>query len=1269
MKKIVLTIIALFLLEAGLLAQNYALDFDGTNDYVSTPIDADRQAMPSTTWSGWIKPTGVSGWQMIFDMEDGVWDRFLAIETGSLGLSMGHTSNRWQTGVSVTVGVWQHVVAVYDNGAMRFYYNGTEYTTGLTEGDHSSLGTLTIGANQNGGGNFYTGIIDEVAVWNEALTAAEITALYNSGSGLDAASNSGAYTSSSNLVGYYKMDDGTGNTTIDASGNTNTATLNNMDSSTDWVTGYAIQDNTAPTGSLAYSVSATAVSSVSENDVVTITATFNENIADSPVVQISGSGVETISATNMTKVSANSYTYAWTVGTGAGTQTFALATGTDIAGNVVTATPTSGASITVDNTFDLGNLGTLVAWYDGNDPHGTGSVSAGDKIATWVDKSANNIHVTQVDASRRPIVVAEGSKYAIQFDGTDMLSVDNAVIEQAFTEYTFISVVKSSVSGYKNIMGRNYSIWEYQWHGASKINMYINSQEQDGVTGTYPFDGQARIGIFRYHDANNNLDQWIDGTSKSTTNYNQSIPNSQNNFYIGSRMGTVEFFTGEMLELIIFSEYLTDANRERVEDYLANKWGLNGPDLSPESGESFPETTSPTASFTYSISGTNVSSVSENDVVTITATFNESIADIPVMQISGSGVETISVTNMTKVSANSYTYAWTVGTGAGTQTFALATGTDTAGNVVTAAPTSGASITVVDNTSPTVSSFVLSDSALKAGETATVTLTFSEAVAGFSNADITAVNGILSTMTTTDNITWTGTFTPSINIEDATNILTLSSNYTDVAGNTGPSATTSNYAIDTSLPTAAITYNSASPYKNGETLVITTTFNEAMLDPPVSQIVITGSGIANVTATNMTKISTTVYTYSYVVPTGDGIGTISLSNGTDLAGNAITSTPTSGTTFTVDNTVPTASLAYSVGATTVSSVSANDVVTITATFNESIADSPVMQISGSGVATISATNMTKVSANSYTYAWTVGTGAGTQTFALATGTDTAGNVVTAAPTSGATIVIDAPQHLTKHGKISIGSADLINKYGATGGSSGLTANGKRISTSTAPDGLTSATASTSAYQIKQDFPGSTDGLYWIANSNINSGTPFQIYADMTTDGGGWTLVLNYLHQGGTNPALAVKTNSFPIQASTTLGTDESAATTNWGHLAPATLNAMPFTQLRFYGKTSLHARIIHFKTTHANTIAYFKTGIGSMTGISSSYTALTGHTANLPASTTHYFTSQGNDAMTNFPFWRSGTYHWGIRGLGSRWEVDDYPSNYANHTFHQIWVK
>jgi len=57
------------------------------------------------------------------------------------------------------------------------------------------------------------------------------------------------------------------------------------------------------------------------------------------------------------------------------------------------------------------------------------------------------------------------------------------------------------------------------------------------------------------------------------------------------------------------------------------------------------------------------------------------------------------------------------------------------------------------------------------------------------------------------------------------------------------------------------------------------------------------------------------------------------------------------------------------------------------------------------------------------------------------------------------------------------------------------------------DGTTELRAGISAYQIKTDFPTSEDGLYWIQNPNINSGSAFQIYADMTTDGGGWTLLL------------------------------------------------------------------------------------------------------------------------------------------------------------------
>ncbi len=56
-------------------------------------------------------------------------------------------------------------------------------------------------------------------------------------------------------------------------------------------------------------------------------------------------------------------------------------------------------------------------------------------------------------------------------------------------------------------------------------------------------------------------------------------------------------------------------------------------------------------------------------------------------------------------------------------------------------------------------------------------------------------------MSSADNITWTGTFTPTANTEDASNTLSLATSYTDTAGNAGPAATTANYAVETLAPT------------------------------------------------------------------------------------------------------------------------------------------------------------------------------------------------------------------------------------------------------------------------------------------------------------------------------------------------------------------------------------------------------------------------------------------------------------------------------------
>jgi len=185
-----------------------------------------------------------------------------------------------------------------------------------------------------------------------------------------------------------------------------------------------------------------------------------------------------------------------------------------------------------------------------------------------------------------------------------------------------------------------------------------------------------------------------------------------------------------------------------------------------------------------------------------------------------------------------------------------------------------------------------------------------------------------------------------------------------------------------------------------------------------------------------------------------------------------------------------------------------------------------------------------------------------------------------------------------------------------------------------------------------------------------NGSTFQGELDNDTDGGGWLMILNYVHQASDNPGLIVRNTDLPLLGTSTLGTSEAGSGT-WGHFGNALAADMDFDEMRFYAQTSRDlGDLIDFTTDFPKVLSYVKTGVGDFTGINNpvNYTLGTNHTASIPQNAPNVWGNQGDLALTNFPFWRSGQAHWGIRGGGNRWEVDDFSIN-STSTIHRVWVR
>lgn len=113
----------------------------------------------------------------------------LTSDSGTLKVNVyDGTANSYTTAQSLSTGTWYHVVYTYDGTDIRIYLNGTLVLTqsrSFSQQNDSQAGGFGLVADRqnNSSVDFFSGLVDEVGIWSRALSAGEVSQLYNGGNG------------------------------------------------------------------------------------------------------------------------------------------------------------------------------------------------------------------------------------------------------------------------------------------------------------------------------------------------------------------------------------------------------------------------------------------------------------------------------------------------------------------------------------------------------------------------------------------------------------------------------------------------------------------------------------------------------------------------------------------------------------------------------------------------------------------------------------------------------------------------------------------------------------------------------------------------------------------------------------------------------------------------------------------------------------------------------------------------------------------------------
>ena len=158
-----------------------AFSFNGAG-FVEIPHDPSLN-LNQFTFELWVNPAVDAGWQALVAKGGGPYAASLWLVNDKVEVWFdpdGYPAVRSSTGL--TIGQWYHIAGTFDGVEAKIYIDGSLDATALIEVVPATTTVPLFFGQRGDGGTPYFGLLDEVSIYNRALTAEEVSAIYAAGS-------------------------------------------------------------------------------------------------------------------------------------------------------------------------------------------------------------------------------------------------------------------------------------------------------------------------------------------------------------------------------------------------------------------------------------------------------------------------------------------------------------------------------------------------------------------------------------------------------------------------------------------------------------------------------------------------------------------------------------------------------------------------------------------------------------------------------------------------------------------------------------------------------------------------------------------------------------------------------------------------------------------------------------------------------------------------------------------------------------------------------